>query len=71
MKINITEIPTDQQMAYADGYKAGHRIGKHEVELQIGGVEDSGKDNLHWVQAFNHGKRVALGLEDPPTWVLE
>ena len=68
MSITVSDIPSHQPMLYADGYKAGKMVGAHEKQLAEGKIEDQPIQQLEWVQAFNHGKRVASGHEEPPKW---
>ena len=59
--ILITEIPSKQPMAYAEGFRSG-----------LFGPEVDQKDRSPiWLEGFQHGLRVRSGEEEPPPWLIE
>ena len=68
LKIIISDIPSDQPTLYSSGFQAGVKVGKHEKALTDGKLSDPEIHTLTFIQAFNHGRRVGLKLEEPPSW---
>ena len=58
--IVITEIPSDQPMVYASGFRSG---------LFGPEVDREGRSSV-WLKGFEHGLKVRDGSEEAPPWLI-